>query len=125
MTLAAFGSLLTFVVYDTKSVRLDELGWTDLSDSFDEMKLRARQRNFNFPYLYDGDSEAVARETRIHDNGRIEDERQRPSRARRTAATLLIIGAPFDIRRHALGNGSISGSPRTLSRSRSSTKCCT
>ncbi len=46
---------------DPKSVRLDELGWTDLSDSFDEMKLRAKDRQFNFPYLYDGDAETVAR----------------------------------------------------------------
>jgi thiol-disulfide isomerase/thioredoxin len=46
---------------DPKSVRLDELGWTDLGDSFEEMKIRARDRQFNFPYLYDGDTEAVAR----------------------------------------------------------------
>ena len=46
---------------DAKSVRLDELGWTDLSDSFQEMKIRARDRGFNFPYLFDGDTEAVAR----------------------------------------------------------------
>src|SRR5438093_401190 len=46
---------------DPKSVRLDELGWTDLSDSFDEMKIRAHDQNFNFPYLYDGDTEVVAR----------------------------------------------------------------
>ena len=46
---------------DPKSVRLDELGWTDLSDSFAEMKIRARDGQFNFPYLYDGDTEAVAR----------------------------------------------------------------
>ena len=46
---------------DPKSVRLDELGWTDLSDSFEEMKIRASDRHFDFPYLYDGDTEAVAR----------------------------------------------------------------
>ncbi len=46
---------------DPKSVRLDELGWTDLSDSFDEMKLRARDAQFNYPYLYDGETEAVSR----------------------------------------------------------------
>jgi len=46
---------------DPKSVRLDELGWTDLSDSFAEMKIRARDRQLNFSYLYDGDTEAVAR----------------------------------------------------------------
>jgi len=46
---------------DPKSVRLDELGWADLGDSLEEMKLRAQERRFNFPYLYDGDAEAVAR----------------------------------------------------------------
>ncbi len=46
---------------DPRSVRLDELGWTDLSDSLDEMKVRARTREFNFPYLYDGDSEVASR----------------------------------------------------------------
>lgn len=46
---------------DPKSVRLDELGWTDLSDSFEEMKIRAHDCHFDFPYLYDGDTEAVAR----------------------------------------------------------------
>src|SRR5436305_9588094 len=40
---------------DPKSVRLDELGWTDLSDTFAEMKIRAKDRKYNFPYLYDGD----------------------------------------------------------------------
>jgi len=46
---------------DPKSVRLDELGWADMGDSFAEMKIRARDRQFNFPYLYDGDTEAVSR----------------------------------------------------------------
>lgn len=46
---------------DPKSVRLDELGWSDLSDSFAEMKLRARDRQYNFPYLYDGDTETASR----------------------------------------------------------------
>lgn len=46
---------------DPKSVRLDELGYTDLSDSFEEMKIRAKDSAFNFPYLYDGETESVAR----------------------------------------------------------------
>lgn len=45
---------------DPNSVRLDELGWTDLSDSFEEMKIRASYKGFNFPYLYDGDNEEVS-----------------------------------------------------------------
>ncbi len=44
-----------------KAIRLDELGYTDVSDSFDEMKIRAAYRHFNFPYLYDGDTQSVAR----------------------------------------------------------------
>lgn len=45
---------------DPKSVRLDELGWTDLSDTLAEMKIRAKDAEFNFPYLYDGDTQAVS-----------------------------------------------------------------
>lgn len=54
-------ALVAIMPNDPNSVRLDELGWTDLSDSFDEMKIRARDHHFNFPYLYDGDTEAVSR----------------------------------------------------------------
>ena len=45
---------------DPKAIRLDELGYTDMSDTFDEMKLRAANRHFNFPYLYDGATQSVA-----------------------------------------------------------------
>lgn len=54
-------AIVAIMPNDPKSVRLDELGWTDLSDSFAEMKVRARDRQFNFPYLYDGETESVAR----------------------------------------------------------------
>jgi len=47
---------------DPGSVRPDELGYTDLGDSLEEMKIRARDRQFNFPYLLGGGKyEAVAR----------------------------------------------------------------
>jgi peroxiredoxin len=45
---------------DAKAVRLDELGYTDLSDSFEEMKLRAKDRKFEFPYLYDGEMQKTS-----------------------------------------------------------------
>jgi thiol-disulfide isomerase/thioredoxin len=45
---------------DPLAVRLDELAWTDLGDSFKEMKMRAKERKFNFPYLYDGQSQTMA-----------------------------------------------------------------
>ncbi len=44
-----------------KAVALDEMGYTDIGDSYEEMKLRAKQKQFNFPYLYDGDTEKMSR----------------------------------------------------------------
>lgn len=45
---------------DPLSVRLDELDYSDLGDSFEEMKIRAKQRKYNFPYLYDGATQTTA-----------------------------------------------------------------
>jgi peroxiredoxin len=45
---------------DPQAVQLGELGYTDMGDSFDEMKIRAKDKGFNFPYLYDGDEEKAA-----------------------------------------------------------------
>jgi thiol-disulfide isomerase/thioredoxin len=42
-------------------VRLDELGYTDVGDSFEDMKRRARLRGFKFPYLYDGETQDISR----------------------------------------------------------------
>lgn len=46
---------------NARAVRLDELGYTDVSDSLEEMKIRAEYRHFNFPYLYDGETQSVSR----------------------------------------------------------------
>jgi len=46
---------------DPSAIRLDELGYTDLSDSFEEMKIRAKEKHFNFPYLYDGATQSTAK----------------------------------------------------------------
>lgn len=45
---------------DPKAVRLDELGYSDLNDNFDEMKLRAKEKGYNFPYLYDGATQQMS-----------------------------------------------------------------
>jgi len=42
------------------AVRLDEMGYTDVGDSFEEMQIRAKYRNFNFPYLYDGEDQKIS-----------------------------------------------------------------
>ncbi len=46
---------------DPSAVRLDELGYTDLGDSFEDMKIRARDHKYPYPYLYDGDTQATAK----------------------------------------------------------------
>ena len=46
---------------DPRSVSLAELGYSDMSDSLEEMKLRAEERGFNFSYLYDGDDQKVSK----------------------------------------------------------------
>lgn len=45
---------------DDRAVRLDELGYTDVGDSFDDMKIRAKERGFKFPYLYDGETQQTS-----------------------------------------------------------------
>lgn len=42
------------------AVRLDEMAWTDLDDTFEAMKIRARDHAFNFPYVDDGETQAVS-----------------------------------------------------------------
>jgi peroxiredoxin len=46
---------------DPLAVRLDELGYSDMSDSFEEMKLRHKQKKYNFVYLYDGKTQRTAK----------------------------------------------------------------
>ncbi len=41
-------------------LNLSELGYSDMGDSFDEMKIRAVDKGFTFPYLYDGDEQKTA-----------------------------------------------------------------
>lgn len=43
------------------SVRIDELGYSKYNDSYEEMKLYARDAGFPFPYLYDGDHQVAAK----------------------------------------------------------------
>lgn len=54
-------AIVAIMPNDPNSVQLSELGYTDLSDSFEEMKIRAAQKKYNFPYLYDGETEAASR----------------------------------------------------------------
>ncbi|HUG90051.1 MAG TPA: redoxin domain-containing protein [Planctomycetaceae bacterium] len=78
---------------DPLAVRLDELGYTDVGDSFEDMKLHAERRGFKFPYLYDGETQRVSkafgvlatphvflfdRQRKLRYNGRIDDSDIKP-----------------------------------------------
>ena len=43
-----------------QAVRLNELGYTDMTDSFEEMKRRAAFMDLPWPYLYDGETQALS-----------------------------------------------------------------
>jgi len=54
-------SLIAISSNHPAALRLDEYGYTDIGDSFKDMKLRAKDMNYNFPYLYDGDKQEAAK----------------------------------------------------------------
>ncbi len=100
---------------DPKAVRLDELGYSDLGDSLEDMKLRAKERKFTFPYLYDGDTQAMTREygpvatphvfvfdqaRKLRFVGRIDDA-ENPAKTRvhdtRVALDALLAGQPVPV----------------------------
>ena len=100
---------------DPKAILLSELGYTDVSDSFEEMKVRAEYRHFDFPYLYDGETQSVAqaygpsatphiflfdRERKLRYEGRI-DNSQRESLVKiqdaRAALDAMLAGKPVAV----------------------------
>ncbi|HYW41349.1 MAG TPA: redoxin family protein [Bryobacteraceae bacterium] len=100
---------------DPKAILLSELGYTDVSDSMDEMKIRAEYRHFNFPYLYDGETQSVTqaygaqatphvfifdKERKLQYEGRI-DNAQRESLVKiqdaRLALDALLAGKPVAV----------------------------
>ncbi len=44
----------------TESVCLEERGYTDLGDSYEDMQIRAKEKGFNFPFLDDGETEETS-----------------------------------------------------------------
>jgi peroxiredoxin len=98
------------------AVCLEELGYTDLGDSYEEMKIRAADKFFNYPYLYDGDNQSVAlaygakatphvfifdRERTLRYTGRIDDMedpyREPSSLDARNAIDSLLAGKPVPV----------------------------
>jgi peroxiredoxin len=99
---------------DPAAVRLDELGYTDLGDSFDEMKIRAKDHNYPYPYLYDGETQETAKaygvlatphvyifdaERRLRYVGRFDDSEVKTIKSHdaRNAVDAMLAGKPVPV----------------------------
>jgi len=100
---------------DPSALRIDEMVMSDMSDSLEEMKIRAAYRHFNFPYLYDGATQSVAeaygpkatphiflfdRQRRLQYEGRIDDNQREglvKTSDARAALDAMIAGRPVAV----------------------------
>ena len=100
---------------DPLALRLDEQGYTDLGDTLEEMKIRAKERGWSFPYLYDGETQAMSRqygpaatphvfvfdgERKLRFVGRVDDN-ENPAKAKtaeaRDAIEAVLAGKPVPV----------------------------
>ncbi|MBK1878487.1 redoxin domain-containing protein [Pelagicoccus mobilis] len=108
-------TLIAISPNDDKAVRLDELGYSEYNDSLEEMIERAKDAEFKFPYLYDGENQKVSwaygaqvtpqvlifdEERKLKFNGRIDDN-DNPALAKsfetRDAIDALLAGKPVPV----------------------------
>jgi len=99
---------------DPLAVRLDELGYTDVGDSLEDMKIRAKDKDFQFPYLYDGEKQDVSRaygvlatphvfifdrQRKLRYVGRVDDSdvKEVKSHDARNAVEALLAGKPVPV----------------------------
>jgi len=98
-----------------KSIRLNELGYTDVNDSLAEMKIRTAFRGRELPYLYDGDTQGVSikfgvvatphiylfdQERKLQYQGRIDDNQREElvkSQDARNAIEAMLAGRPVPV----------------------------
>ena len=98
-------------------LRPDELGYSKYNDSFEEMKLYAKEAGFDFDYLYDGETQATAKaygclatphvfifdkERKLRYQGRFDDSRYKDEKTvtspdARNAVEALLAGKPVPV----------------------------
>jgi thiol-disulfide isomerase/thioredoxin len=100
---------------DPLALRLDEQGYSDLGDTLEDMRLRAGDRGWKMPYLYDGETQAMAKrygpvatphvfvfdaERRLRFAGRVDDN-ENPAKAKtsdaRNAIEAVLAGRPVPV----------------------------
>ncbi len=118
---------------DPQAIRLDELGYTDLGDTLEDIKLRAKERGFRFPYLYDGETQAMSRrygpvatphafvfdgERKLRFAGRLDDS-ENPAKVTtsdtRNAIDALLLGQPVPVATTKVFGCSIKWSDKRVS----------
>ncbi len=100
---------------NARAVRLDELGYTDVTDSLPEMKIRAAFRGIDWPYLYDGETQALSmkfgavatphiflfdQQRKLRYQGRIDDNQREElvkSQDARNALDAMLAGKPVPV----------------------------
>ncbi|HYF34903.1 MAG TPA: redoxin family protein, partial [Prosthecobacter sp.] len=102
---------------DPAALRPDELGYSKYNDSFPEMKRHAKEQDFNFDYLYDGETQKTAiaygclatphiflfdKERKLRYQGRLDDSRYADpatvtSSDARNAIDALLVGQPVPV----------------------------
>jgi peroxiredoxin len=119
------GKGVTFVAINPnnpKSIRLNELGYTDVTDSLEEMKIRTAFRHIEWPYLYDGETQGVSikfgvvatphiylfdQQRKLQYQGRIDDNQREDlvkSQDARNAIEAMLAGRPVPVTEtHAFG----------------------
>ncbi len=108
-------TLIAIEPNNPNAVRLNELGYTDVGDSLEDMKVRAEYRHFNFPYLYDGETQKVSTaygpsatphlfifdsERKLRYQGRVDNNTREPlvtTKDARNALDALLAGKPVPV----------------------------
>jgi peroxiredoxin len=98
-----------------EALRIDELDSSDMSDTLAEMKIRVAYKHLSYPYLYDGETQAVARaygpqatphvfvfdrERRLRYEGRVDNSYRMElvkTRDARNAIDALLAGKPVEV----------------------------
>jgi thiol-disulfide isomerase/thioredoxin len=100
---------------DPLALRLDEQGYSDVGDTLEDMKVRAQDRGWTMPYLYDGETQAMShrygpvatphvfvfdQQRKLRFVGRVDDN-ENPARAKtqdaRDAISAVLAGKPVAV----------------------------
>ena len=88
-------AVITIAGNDGAAVRLDELGWSVYGDTFEEGVIVAKEEEYAFPYLYDGDTQTTTaaygaratphafvldKERIVRYTGRMDDMKRKPGK---------------------------------------------